>query len=35
MIRGQGGDLDAPLPTARETHVIAAPADGVLTQLDA
>ncbi|MEZ5091495.1 thymidine phosphorylase [Nocardioides sp.] len=35
MIRAQGGDPDAPLPTARETHVVAAPASGVLTRLDA
>ncbi len=35
MISAQGGDPDAPLPTARETHVVSAPADGVLTQLDA
>jgi len=35
MIRAQGGDPDALLPTARETHVVAAPADGVLTRLDA
>jgi thymidine phosphorylase len=35
MIRAQGGDPDAPLPTARETHVVMAPADGVLVGLDA
>jgi thymidine phosphorylase len=35
MISAQGGDPDAELPTAREHHVILAPADGVLTQLDA
>ncbi len=35
MIAAQGGDPDAELPTARETHVVLAPADGVLTQLDA
>ena len=35
MIRAQGGDPDAPLPTARETHVVSAPADGVLVGLDA
>jgi len=35
MIRAQGGDPDAALPTARETHVVLAPADGVLTRLDA
>ncbi len=35
MIRAQGGDPDAALPVARESHVVAAPADGVLTRLDA
>jgi len=35
MVRAQGGDPDAALPTARETHVISAPADGVVTRLDA
>ncbi|GAA0959339.1 thymidine phosphorylase [Actinocorallia libanotica] len=35
MIRAQGGDPDAPLPTARETHTITASASGVLTRLDA
>ncbi|GAA1223997.1 thymidine phosphorylase [Kitasatospora nipponensis] len=35
MITAQGGDVDAPLPVAREQHVIAAPATGVLTALDA
>ncbi|MEO7070616.1 MAG: thymidine phosphorylase, partial [Nostocoides sp.] len=35
MIRAQGGDPEASLPTARETHEVLAPADGVLTQLDA
>jgi len=35
MIRAQDGDPDAPLPTARETHVVTAPATGVLTRLDA
>jgi len=35
MIRAQGGDPDAPLPRARETHVITASASGVLTRLDA
>ncbi|WP_326598695.1 thymidine phosphorylase [Streptomyces sp. NBC_01803] len=35
MITAQGGDPDAPLPTARERHVLAAPASGVLTRLDA
>ncbi len=35
MVRAQGGDPDAPLPRARETHTVLAPADGVLTRLDA
>jgi thymidine phosphorylase len=35
MIAAQGGDPDAPLPTARETHTVTAPASGVLTRLDA
>ncbi|MDZ5621557.1 thymidine phosphorylase [Nocardioides bizhenqiangii] len=35
MIRAQGGDPDAPLPTARESHDVTADADGVLTRLDA
>ncbi|HTW18482.1 MAG TPA: thymidine phosphorylase [Nocardioides sp.] len=35
MIRAQGGDPRATLPTARETHVVTAPATGVLTRLDA
>ena len=35
MIRAQGGDPDAALPTARESHVVTAPAAGVLTRLDA
>lgn len=35
MIRAQGGDPDAPLPTARETEVVTADADGVLASLDA
>jgi thymidine phosphorylase len=35
MIAAQDGDPDAPLPTARETHVVTAQADGVLTSLDA
>ena len=30
MIRAQGGDPDAPLPVARESHVVAAPTSGVL-----
>ena len=35
MIRAQGGDPDAPLPSARETEVVSAETDGVLNQLDA
>ncbi|MBM9504635.1 thymidine phosphorylase [Actinacidiphila acididurans] len=35
MIRAQGGDPDAPLPVARETHTVLAPASGTLTRLDA
>jgi thymidine phosphorylase len=35
MIRAQDGDPDAPLPTARESQVVPAPATGVLTRLDA
>jgi thymidine phosphorylase len=35
MIAAQGGDPSAPLPTAREQHVVLAPADGVLVRLDA
>ena len=35
MITAQGGDVDAPLPVAREQHVLTAPATGVLTELDA
>jgi thymidine phosphorylase len=35
MIHAQGGDPDAPLPEAAERHVIAAPASGTLTTLDA
>jgi thymidine phosphorylase len=35
MIRAQGGDPDADLPVARESHVVTAPAGGVLTRLDA
>ncbi|MET8827159.1 thymidine phosphorylase [Streptomyces sp. NPDC004610] len=35
MITAQGGDPDAPLPTARETHIVTAPSSGVLTRLDA
>ena len=35
MIAAQGGDPEATLPVARETHVVAAPSSGVLTRLDA
>lgn len=35
MVRDQGGDPDAALPRARETHEVLAEADGVLTGLDA
>ncbi|MEJ2577572.1 MAG: thymidine phosphorylase [Kineosporiaceae bacterium] len=35
MVTAQGGDPDAPLPRAAHTEVLLAPADGVLTRLDA
>ncbi|MFC7546756.1 thymidine phosphorylase [Plantactinospora sp. GCM10030261] len=35
MIRAQGGDPDAPLPAAVETHVVRASTAGTLTRLDA
>jgi thymidine phosphorylase len=35
MISAQGGDPDAPLPRAPESHVVVAPATGILTRLDA
>ena len=35
MISAQGGDPDAELPTAKETHEVLVPEDGVLTELDA
>jgi thymidine phosphorylase len=35
MVSAQGGDPAAPLPVARESHVITAPSSGVLTRLDA
>ncbi|MFS7873802.1 thymidine phosphorylase [Streptomyces asiaticus] len=35
MITAQGGDPDAPLPVAREHHVLHAESTGVLTRLDA
>ncbi|OLE25981.1 MAG: thymidine phosphorylase [Catenulispora sp. 13_1_20CM_3_70_7] len=34
MIRAQGGDPDAELPTAKETHVVTADRDGVLVAMD-
>ena len=35
MVRAQGGDPDAELPVAKETHQVLAPADGVLVSMDA
>ncbi|WP_167044762.1 thymidine phosphorylase [Salinibacterium sp. ZJ454] len=35
MISAQGGDPDAALPVARETHVVTAPRSGVLVRQDA
>ncbi|NED99692.1 thymidine phosphorylase [Phytoactinopolyspora halotolerans] len=35
MVSAQGGDPDAALPTARETHTVLAPSTGMLTELDA
>ena len=35
MIAAQGGDPDAPLPVARESHVVLAERSGVLSRLDA
>ena len=35
MISAQGGDPDAPMQTARHSLVVAAPADGIVTRLDA
>jgi thymidine phosphorylase len=35
MVKAQGGDPDAPLPQARESHVVTAPRSGTLTRLDA
>jgi thymidine phosphorylase len=35
MITAQGGDPDAALPVARETHVVTAPTSGVLTKQEA
>src|SRR5690625_561608 len=35
MVAAQGGDPEAPLPTADHTETLTAPASGVLTRLDA
>jgi len=35
LVQAQGGDPDAPLPRARHTEGVLAPADGVLVRLDA
>ena len=35
MITAQGGDVDAPLPVAREQYVVTAASSGVLTAMDA
>ena len=35
MIRAQGGDPDATLPTAREKHVVTATESGIMTKMDA
>ncbi len=35
MIAAQGGDVDAPLPKARESSVVGAPVSGTLSRLDA
>ncbi len=35
MIAAQGGDPDAPLPQARHTEVVAAPASGWISRMDA
>jgi thymidine phosphorylase len=35
MVRAQGGDPDASLPLAKESHDVVAPASGALTRLDA
>lgn len=34
MIAAQGGDPDAPLPVAPETHVVTAPTSGVMSKLE-
>jgi len=35
MIQAQGGDPDAALPVAKETHVVTAPSSGILVKQDA
>jgi thymidine phosphorylase len=35
MVRAQGGDPDAALPSARESQVVLADSDGVVTRVDA
>jgi len=35
MVSAQGGDVDAPLPVAKESQVVTAATSGVLTRLDA
>lgn len=35
MVSAQGGDPDAALPVARETHVVTADRDGIITHMDA
>ena len=35
MVQAQGGNPDAPLPVASETHVVTAESDGVITHMDA
>ena len=35
MISAQGGDPDAPLPVATDTHEVTAEEDGVMTEMDA
>ncbi|MEY4476882.1 MAG: thymidine phosphorylase, partial [Actinomycetota bacterium] len=35
MVSAQGGDPDAALPVANETHVVTADRDGIITHMDA
>ena len=35
MVSAQGGDPDAPLPVASETHVVTADRDGIVARMDA